>query len=127
MISSIMNQLDKDSKTNISFFKNSVEKFIVERNWKKFHKPKDLIHALSVEVAELSELFLFKDYSIEEILENRLLLENISDEIADVFIYLISLVNSLNLDITQIFINKMEKNQKKYSLKEFSNGYYRKK
>ena len=122
-----MNQLNKDSETTISFFKKRVENFVMERNWKKYHKPKDLIHALSVEVAELSEPFLFKNYSIEEILDNKSLLESISDEIADVFIYLISLVNSLNLDVTKIFTDKMEKNKKKYSLNEFNDGSYHKK
>ena len=97
MISSIMNYVNKDSETPILFFKRKVEEFVTERNWKKYHKPKDLIHALSIEVAELSEPFLFKNYSIGEILENKMLLENISDEIADVFIYLISLVNSLSI------------------------------
>ena len=120
-----MTQLDKD--TNISFFKEKVEDFISKRNWKQYHKPKDLILALSVEVAELSEPFLFRDYTIEEILDSNGLLETISDEIADVFIYLISLINSLNLNLTQIFNNKMLKNQKKYSLREFNDGSFHKK
>ena len=52
---------------------------------------------------------------------------NISDEIADVFIYLISLVNLLNLDLSQAFISKMDKNKKKYDINEFNNGLYYKK
>ncbi len=64
---------------------------------------------------------------MEEITNNKDLLTNISDEIADVFIYLISLINILELDLSQIFMKKMEKNKIKYSRKEFSNGNYYKK
>jgi NTP pyrophosphatase (non-canonical NTP hydrolase) len=69
---------------------------------------------------------LFKDYSLETIRKNKEILERLSDEIADVFIYLISLTNSINVDLTDIFIKKMEKNRNKYSTNEFNNGSYRK-
>jgi NTP pyrophosphatase (non-canonical NTP hydrolase) len=69
---------------------------------------------------------LFKDYSLETIRKNKEILERLSDEIADVFIYLISLANSVDVDLTDIFIKKMEKNRNKYSTDEFNNGSYRK-
>jgi len=116
-----------DNNITISYFREQVNNFIEERKWKKFHTPKNLIQALGIEVAELSEIFLFKDYSIDEIQKNEELLDNISDEVADIFIYLISLVNSLNLDLTEISLNKMLKNRKKYSIKEFNDGFYQKK
>lgn len=116
-----------DLETVISFFKKEVKKFVETRNWTGYHTPKNLVHAINCEAGELSQLFLFKDYKVEEILNNKKLLTNISDEIADVFIYLISLINALDLDLSQIFIKKMEKNKKKYSNKEFNNGIYYKK
>ena len=119
--------MKEDQETTIQYFKKIVDKFVIERGWQHYHTPKELIQALSIEVAELSELFLFKNFSIEEILNDKSLVEDLSDEIADVFIYLISIVNSLDLDLTTIFKNKMKKNQKKYSLNEFNNGYYHKK
>ncbi len=121
-----MNPILRDDNTTISFFKEEVREFVRERNWKKFHTPKNLIQALSIEVAELSEIFLFKDYSLETIRKNKEILERLSDEIADVFIYLISLTNSVNVDLTDIFIKKMKKNRSKYSTEEFNNGSYRK-
>ena len=116
-----------DVNTPVSLFKEEVKTFIKERNWVKYHTPKNLIQALNVEVAELSELFLFKEDKIDEILKNKSLLENIEDEIADVFIYLISFINILGLDLTQAFIKKMDKNRKKYDKLEFNNGNYYKK
>ena len=121
-----MNPIQKDNNTSVSFFKNEVQKFVRDRNWTKFHTPKNLIQALGIELSELSEIFLFKDISLDTINSDKELLENISDEISDVFIYLISLVNSINLDLTSAFIKKMEKNKDKYSIEEFNDGSYQK-
>ena len=117
----------KDSNTTISFFKSEVKKFVEERNWANYHSPKSLIQAIQIEAAELSELFLFKDYTKEEILKDEKLNNDISQEIADVFIYLISLINSIDLDLTQVFIKKMKSNQSKYTKEEFNSGIYYKK
>ena len=121
-----MNPIIDDDNTSVSFFKKEVQKFVRNRNWTKFHTPKNLIQALGIEVSELSEIFLFKDISLSTIKSDKQLLENISDEIADVFIYLVSLVNSINLDLTGAFTKKMEKNKEKYSLEEFNDGFYQK-
>lgn len=124
-----MNENNKyyDKYSTISFFKDEVKKFVEDRNWSKYHTPKNLVQAINCEAGELSQLLLFKDYTKEEIWNNETLLTNISDEIADVFIYIISLINALDLDLSQIFISKMEKNNKKYSSKEFNKGIYYKK
>ena len=116
-----------DSNTPISFFKENVKKFVNKRNWIKYHTPKNLVQAINCEAGELSQLLLFKDYRKEDIWNDKKLLTNISDEIADVFIYLISLTNLLDLDLSQVFEKKMEKNNKKYNTKEFNNGMYYKK
>ncbi len=116
-----------DKNTVISSLKNDVKKFVEEREWTRYHTPKNLIQALQIEAAELSELFLFKEMTKDNILQNEELVDQISNEIADVLIYLISLANSLNIDLAQSFIKKMEINKKKYSIKEFNNGIFYKK
>ncbi len=121
-----MNSKLEDNNTTISYFKEEVERFVKERRWTKFHNPKDLIQAISIEVSELSEIFLFKDLTLDTIHNDKNVIENISDEIADVFIYLVSLINSLNVDLTSTFIRKMKKNEEKYTIEEFDNGKYRK-
>ncbi|MFX1312609.1 MAG: nucleotide pyrophosphohydrolase [Promethearchaeota archaeon] len=117
----------KDQDTNISFFKAEVKKFVEERNWSKYHTPKNIVQAIHCEAGELSQLLLFKEYSKEQIWKNKQLMASISDEIADVFIYLISLVNALDLDLSTVFIKKMKKNREKYKTEEFYNGKYYKK
>ena len=121
-----MNSKLEDNNTTISYFKKEIERFVKERRWTKFHNPKDLIQALSIEVSELSEIFLFNDLSLDTIHNDKDLLENISDEIADVFIYLVSLLNSLDVDLTSAFVRKMKKNEDKYTKEEFYDGSYRK-
>jgi len=116
-----------DSHVPISHFKEEIRKFVKNRNWEIHHTPKNLIQAISIEVSELSQCLLFKDDKIENILKDNLLLSNLSDEIADVFIYLLSLINILNIDLTSSFIKKMEKNRVKYPIKEFNDGKYYKK
>ena len=116
-----------DNEVTLSFFKNEVKQFVKERNWTKFHTPKNLVQAINCEAGELSQLLLFKDYKKEDVLNNKELASNISDEIADVFIYLISLINALGIDLCQAFIKKMQKKTKKYSPEEFNDGTYFKK
>jgi NTP pyrophosphatase (non-canonical NTP hydrolase) len=116
-----------DDNITVSYFKNEVAKFIKDRGWLKYHTPKNLVQAINCEAGELSQLLLFKDYTKEDIWNDKELLANISEELADVFIYLISLINLLELDLSHTFMNKMAKNNKKYNIKEFNNGVYYKK
>ena len=118
---------NNDLNTSISFFKDIVQEFVEKRGWTKYHSPKNLVQAINCEAGELSQLLLFKDNNKEDILKNKDLMTNICNEIADVFIYLISLVNSLDFDLASVFIEKMKKNEQKYSIVEFNDGNYYKK
>ena len=116
-----------DKNTNLSFYKEKVNNFVKKRNWGQYHTPENIIQAMNIELAELSELFLFKNLKKNEIYQNDELLKNIKEEITDVFIYLISFINSLEIDLTSAFIEKMKKNRKKYPTEEFNDGVYYKK
>ncbi len=115
-----------DITTTLSELKQVMTKFVKERDWTGYHNPKELAIAISVEANELLELFLFENQSMEKIRSNSKLIQSITEEIADVFAYLISMINSLNLDLTTIFLSKMEKNRRKYPLKEFNGNYIKK-
>jgi NTP pyrophosphatase (non-canonical NTP hydrolase) len=93
--------------------KELVEKIVAfrdERNWKQFHNPKDLAISLNLEASELLENFQWKSNK-EAINEN---IGNIKDELADVIIYSLLLANDLNLNINEIIIDKIRKNEIKY-------------
>lgn len=78
-----------------------------ERDWAQFHNSKDLALALSIEAAELNELFLWK--SAEEVN-----LENLKSELADVFSYALLLLDKHGLDLGEIIDTKVRLNEKKY-------------
>ena len=81
-----------------------------KRNWKQFHNTKDLALALSIEAAELNELFLWKEGNEAE-KTNR---ESIQDELADILAYAFLLAEKHNFDIKKIVLSKIRKNEKKY-------------
>ncbi len=94
--------------------KDVVKEFVKERNWEKFHSPKNLSMSIAIESAELMELFQWK--SIEEPVNglSHEDMENIKDEVADIIIYCLSLCNQLDIDVEEAILKKMEKNKKKY-------------
>jgi NTP pyrophosphatase (non-canonical NTP hydrolase) len=83
----------------------ALRKFVAERNWKQFHTPENLAKSISIESAELLELFQWSDPSN---------LEDIKDELADVLTYCILLADHYDLDIEKIVLEKLEKTKSKY-------------
>ena len=90
-----------------------INKFRDDRNWRQFHNEKDLAISISIEAAELLEIFQWK--TSEEATQD---LEHLKEEIADVLIYSYMLADNLGLDIDEIIKEKLEKNNMKYSVKE---------
>ena len=91
----------------------NIRDFRDERDWAQFHKPKDMAIAISIEASELLEHFLWKtnEESEQQVLEKR---AEISDEIADIAVYLLELADNLNIDLAHAIKNKMKKNAAKY-------------
>lgn len=97
-----------------SIIKKIIE-FRDERDWKKFHNPKDLAISLTLEASELLENFQWKDSS-EAINQN---MEQIKDELADVLIYSLMIAHDLEIDIESAILNKIKKNAEKYPIDRF--------
>ena len=104
--------------TELQLLTDILVRFRNERDWAQFHNGKDLALALSIEVAELNELFLWKQ--AEEVDVSR-----VKEELADVFAYALLLADKYQLDVKQILLDKMEMNAKKYPV-EKSKGNARK-
>ncbi len=85
-----------------------------ERDWKQFHDSKNLAIALSIEAAELNELFLWKDaVSAEEVSISR-----IKEELADVFAYALLLAEKHQLNVSEIVLDKIQRNAEKYPVEK---------
>ena len=93
--------------SDIKELSEAILKFSQERDWDQFHNGKDLALALSIEAAELNEAFLWKDAS-------EVNAEKVKEELADIFNYAILIAAKYNLDIKQIVLDKLRKNEEKY-------------
>ena len=104
-----------DSSTTLESLKHRVESFRDERDWLKFHNPKDLSMALSIEASELEELFLWKDKNeLAQLSNDKHQLEMVKEEMADMCIYLLSLSSVLKVDLSDSITEKLAKNSAKY-------------
>ena len=113
-----------DQDTPLSRLRELVDAFIEERDWRQFHNPKDLAAAISIEGAELQELFLWK--SSEEVqasLQQEAVVKSIQEELADIMIYCLSLANRLDMDVTTAVLNKVEANRRKYPIEKAKGNY----
>tara|TARA_Y100001970_G_C14160233_1_gene818081 strand:- start:1113 stop:1460 length:348 start_codon:yes stop_codon:yes gene_type:complete len=93
-------------------------KFAKERNWDQFHSPKNLSMALSVEVAELVEIFQWLNTGDLDEIKSLNKINNVEEEVADIFIYLLRISNKLDLDLEKIIDAKISTNEKKYPIKK---------
>lgn len=92
-----------------------IKKFRDERDWKKFHNPKDMAEAMVIEASELLELFLWKSQKeSQEFIKNKKNLEEVSDELADVMWFIFEFADNFGIDIEKAIEKKLQKNAKKY-------------
>jgi len=106
-----------DNKTTIQELKLRVKKYCEDRDWDKFHNPKDLSIALSTEASELLELFLWKsNEQIEKMLQKPEKKQEIKEEMADILYVLLRLAQMNEIDLSAEFEKKMVKNAEKYPI-----------
>ena len=89
-------------------------KFRDDRDWKQFHNPKDLAISISLESAELLEVFQWSGLDVSG--ENKK--DKIKEELADVINYCVLMADACNLDIDQIVQDKIKKNNEKYPVEK---------
>ncbi len=97
----------------IDDLKHKIRKFADDRNWDQYHSPKNLSMALIAECGELVEHFqwMTEEQSVNISAET---LEEISHELADVFVYLLRLSDKLGIDLLEATHRKIALNEKKY-------------
>lgn len=109
-----------DEKQSLQELKDYIQAFCADRDWDQFHTPKDLAIGISTEAGELLDHFRFKTLDqMDAMMIDPSRKEEISDELADVFFFVLRFAQKNDIDLTQSFFNKMEKNAKKYSIEEY--------
>jgi dCTP diphosphatase len=106
-----------DSSDPLRALRDALRRFAAERDWDPFHSPKNLAVALSVEAAELLEPFqwLTDEQSGALPPETR---ARVSEEVADVLLYLIRLADRLDLDLVACANEKLQRNAEKYPIEK---------
>lgn len=92
-----------------------IKEFSTKRDWEKFHNPKNLAMALSIEASELLEIFQWLDLEQAQNLSADKKI-HAKEELADIAVYLIRMCMKLDIDLEEAIVEKMKKNEKKYPL-----------
>ena len=93
---------------------NQVIKFRDDRDWKQFHNPKDLAISISLEAAELLEVFQWSAADVK--CDHKI--DKIKEELADVVNYCILMADVCGLDLDEIVQAKVKKNAEKYPVEK---------
>lgn len=114
-----------DENTVIQELIIKVREFLIEREWEKYHNPKDLAESICIEAAELLQLFQWiKPHESKEFKKNPSKLQKIKEELADVTIYCLSMANTLEIDLTSTVLDKLEQNRRKYPADSYKGKAY---
>jgi NTP pyrophosphatase (non-canonical NTP hydrolase) len=102
-----------EGASELTQMRDMLREFVRERDWSRFHSPKNLAAALSVEASELLEPFTWLDSGARTELDEARL-RAIRHEMADVLAYLVMLADALDVDLHRALIEKMALNRAKY-------------
>ncbi len=97
--------------SDLEELRQAIVQFTKDRDWDQFHNGKDLALALSIEASELNEAFLWKNAADVNV-------DKVKEELADVFNYAILIADKYDLDIKQIVMDKLKRNEEKYPVEK---------
>ncbi len=104
-----------DTSNPIEVLRDELRRVAAERDWQRFHSPKNLAMALNVEAAELLELFLWKPEATSTILDDEDM-ARVREELADVMLYLVRLADQLDVDLLVAAEAKLLLNADRYPI-----------
>jgi NTP pyrophosphatase (non-canonical NTP hydrolase) len=111
--------MSTDEETNFQELKDLIKHFCDERDWDKYHNAKDLAIGVITESAELLEHFRFKsEKEIDDIFKDPQKREHVSEEMADVFYFLLRLAQKYDIDLSSELKKKITKNALKYPVEK---------
>ncbi len=104
---------DSSSIVEIETLIQRIRQFARDRDWEQFHSPKNLAMGVSVEAAELVEIFQWlteeESKNLDSTQQGR-----VEEELADVAVYLLKIADCLNIDLLDAIDRKLTKNEIKY-------------
>jgi len=101
-----------------------MRRFVDRRNWQQFHSPKNLAMGLAIETGELLEHFQWiSEQQSREVVRNEKEMALVKEEVADVFSYLLALTETMGIDLSEAFYDKMKRNDAKYPAEKYYGRY----
>jgi NTP pyrophosphatase (non-canonical NTP hydrolase) len=110
--------VDQPASGGLDELRRELDAFVRERNWGQFHSAKNLVMALSAEVGELTEHFMWLTPAQSDALPPETA-QAVADEIGDVFIYLLHLAERLGIDPVVAALRKLDGARAKYPVDGF--------
>lgn len=104
----------RDDTTRVETMKDLVRRFMDARDWGEFHSPKNLAMSISIEAAELMELFQWCSVEESRQIRGTETMARVREEIADVLIYCLCLANQLDMDLASAVGDKMEDSARRF-------------
>lgn len=115
-----------DDTTTVADLRRRVAAFVAERQWEKYHDPKNLSMSIAIEAAELMEHFQWvRTEELAAALNDAKTRDAITDELADIVAFTLAMANALNLDLARALEHKMRKNALKYPADSFRGRYFK--
>jgi NTP pyrophosphatase (non-canonical NTP hydrolase) len=106
-----------DHETRVIILKEKVRIFCEDRDWDQFHDAKELAIGISTEAAELLDHFRFRlTDDISNFMKEGKKRDDITDELADIFFFVLRFSQRYNIDLTTALANKMVKTDEKYPI-----------
>jgi len=113
-----------DDKTTLKELKEVIARFEAERDWKQFHSPKNLAMSLAIETAELLEHFQWiGPEESRQVMHDEKQKAQVAEELADVLSYLLNMSLEMQVDLSEAFLEKMKRNEKKYPADKYRGKY----
>ena len=104
-----------ERNNNLDLLGELVRRFTYEREWEKYHNPRSLILALIGELGELAELFQWRsDGEAANLMKDPEMARKVSEELADVFGYLLQLADVTGIHLGKALEEKMKVNEQRY-------------
>lgn len=113
-----------DDTTTVAALRKLVADFIAERQWERFHDPKNLSASIAIEAGELMEHFQWlRSDELDTVRTDPQAQQAIAEELADITAYVLSFANSMGIDLSAALSAKMRKNAEKYPAADFRGRY----
>jgi NTP pyrophosphatase (non-canonical NTP hydrolase) len=115
-----------DQTTTMAELRAILAEFVAERDWQVYHDAKNLAMSIAIEAAELMEHFQWaRNEELPALLNSAERRAAITEELADVTCYVLSLANALDIDLSSAVAAKVARNARKYPVAEFRGRYFK--